>query len=64
MTDLKDETLRSDTGLVRNYLTFLDPSLSTERLIFVRVRERLYEFHVVTGKEEVMNILIQSLTTK
>ncbi len=64
MTDLKDETLRSDNGPVRNYLTFLDPSLSTERLVFVRVRERLYEFHVVIGKEEVMNTLIQSLTTK
>lgn len=64
MTDLKDETLHSDNGPVRNYLTFLDTTLSTERLVFVRVRERLYEFHVVLGKEDVMYTLIQSLTTK
>ncbi|UPA22237.1 hypothetical protein K8942_04265 [Candidatus Peribacteria bacterium] len=64
MRDLKDETLQSPTGPVRNYLTFVDPSLSTERLVFVRVRERLYEFHIVLGKEEMMNTLIQAITTK
>jgi hypothetical protein len=64
MTDLKDETQQGENMPVRNYLTFLDPTLSTERLVFVRVRERLYEFHIATGKEDIMNALIDAMTTK
>lgn len=64
MTDLRDETLQGPSLPVRNYLTFMDPTLSTERLVFVRVRERLYEFHIANGKDDVMNPLIDTLTTK
>ncbi len=62
--DLRDETLQGEGQPVRNMLTFLDPSLSEERLVFVRVRERLYEFHIASGKETEMNALIEVLTTK
>lgn len=62
--DLRDETVQDPGEPVRNILTFLDPSLSEERIIFVRIRERLYEFHVTTGKEETMNDLIDGLTSK
>lgn len=62
--DLRDETTQGEGQPVRNILTFLDPSLSEERLVFVRVRERLYEFHVANGKETEMNALIEVLTTK
>ncbi len=62
--DLKDETLQGANVPVRNMLTFLDTSLSTERLVFIRVRERLYEFHIANGKEDTMNGLIETMTTK
>lgn len=62
--DLKDQTLTPNDGPVRNELTFFDPTLSTERLVFVRVRERLFEFHIVIGKEDTFNPLIEALTAK
>lgn len=64
VTDLRDETLQSEGQPVRNVLTFLDTSLSEERLVFVRVRERLYEFHIANGKDTEMQALIEVLTTK
>ncbi len=62
--DLRDETLQGEAQPVRNILTFLDPSLSEERLVFIRVRERLYEFHIASGKDTEMQALIEALTTK
>jgi len=62
--DLRDETVQGEGQPVRNVLTFLDPSLSEERLVFVRVRERLYEFHIANGKDTEMQALIEVLTTK
>lgn len=62
--DLRDETVQGEGQPVRNILTFLDPSLSEERLVFVRVRERLYEFHIANGKDTEMQALIEVLTTK
>lgn len=64
MRDLKDETLVEAGKPVRNVLTFLDPALSEERIVFVRVRERLFEFHLAAGKEETMNTFIEALTGK
>lgn len=64
VTDLKDETKQGGNQPVRNELTFFDPALSAERLRFVRVRERLYEFHIVLGKEAVLESFIEQLTTK
>lgn len=62
--DLRDETLQGEGQPVRNILTFKDPALSEERLVFVRVRERLYEFHVASGKDAEMQQVIDALTTK
>jgi hypothetical protein len=59
--DLRDET-KVQPGPVRNELTFLDTGLSTERLTFVRIGERLMEFHTVVGKEEVMKGAIEGLS--
>lgn len=64
VTGLKDETLQEEGAPVRNLLTFTDPALSEEKLVFIRVRERLYEFHVADGKDAVMSMLIEELTTK
>lgn len=62
--DLKDTTDARAGMPVRNILTFTDPALSEEQLMFVRVRERLYEFHIAKGKEETMNAVIEGVTTR
>ncbi len=62
--DLRDETIQTEGQPVRNILTFLDPGLSEERLTFVRVRERLYEFHTATGKDAEMGTVLEALTAK
>lgn len=64
LRDLKDETVQAEGLPTRNLLTFLDPSLSEERIVFIRVRERLYEFHVAPGKESSMNEFVEALTTR
>lgn len=60
--DLLDETQRIPGKPVRNLLTFLDPGISSERLVFLRVRERLYEFHVAPGEDAALFALIEVLT--
>lgn len=47
---------------IRNVLSFTDPSLSDDTIILMRVRERLYEFHVPQAKEPVIRALIEKLT--
>ena len=64
VSDLRDETLQESGKPVRNLLTFMDPALSEERLVFIRVRERLYEFHVAAGKEDEMTQLIEEITMR
>jgi hypothetical protein len=64
VSELRDETHQEPGRPVINILTFVDPALSNERLTFVRVRERLYEFHVTAGKEQVMVEFIEALATK
>ncbi len=60
--DLVDETQRREGKPTRNFLTFLDTGISEERIVFVRVRERLYEVHIAEGKDEMMFKLIDTLT--
>ncbi len=60
--DLLDETQRREGRPTRNLLTFYDPGLLSERVVFVRVRERLYEFHVSEGKSRVIFDIIEDLT--
>jgi len=60
--DLVDETQRREGKPTRNFLTFLDTGISEERIVFVRVRERLYEIHIAEGKDKMMFKLIDTLT--
>jgi hypothetical protein len=60
--DLLDETQQQPGRPTRNLLTFLDPGLSSERIVFVRVRERLYELHVAPGNDDVLFELVEALT--
>lgn len=62
--ELEDVT-NVDPGMpVRNILTFIDPTLSEERLTFVRSGERLLEFHTVLGKENDMKVALDGLSTR
>ncbi len=60
--DLIDETQRREGHPTRNLLTFLDPALSQERIVFIRVRQRLYEFHISPDKDDMVFELIDVLT--
>lgn len=60
--DLVDETHRREGKPVRNFLTFSDAGIASERMVFIRVRERLYEFRIAEGKETAMFELIEALT--
>lgn len=64
LKDLKDMTEQEAGRPVRNILSFSDSALSEDYLVFVRVRERLFEFHITEGSEDAMNGLIEALTTK
>ncbi|MBU0767021.1 hypothetical protein KKF55_04575 [Patescibacteria group bacterium] len=60
--DLIDETQREPGRPIQNLLTFFDPAISEDRLVFVRVRERLFEFHIAKGKDDMLFELIENLT--
>ena len=60
--DLVDETQERPGKPTRNLLTFKDPVISEERIVFVRIRERLYEIHVAEGMDEAMFNLVETLT--
>lgn len=60
--DLVDETQKREGHPVRNLLTFKDPGISEERIAFVRVRQRLYEFHITEDAEDMIFALIEELT--
>jgi hypothetical protein len=60
--DLVDETQRRDGKPTRNFLSFTDPGISEERVVFVRVRERLYEVHIAKDKDALMYGLIDAVS--
>lgn len=62
VTGLVDEVQRGEGRPIINLLTFSDPSLSNETLTFIRIRERLYEFHAAPGKEGQMLRVIDALS--
>ncbi len=64
LQDLRDETVSDPGKPVRNVLTFVDPGLSEERLIFVRTGAMLYEIHATKGKEDVVFPLVDQLTAQ
>jgi len=62
VTDLVDEMQRREDRPTVNLLTFKDPAISEERIAFVRVRDRLYEFHIAQGNDDAIFALIDALT--
>ncbi len=62
MQDLVDENQVREGKPLRNVLSFKDPAIHEERLLFIRVRQRMYEFHVPEGKEGEVQRLMDSLT--
>ena len=62
IADLVDETQEREGKPVRSVLSFTDPAIHEDRLLFIRTRQRLYEFHVAPGKEEPIQVLMDALT--
>ena len=62
MRDLVDEVQERDGKPVRDVLSFYDPAIHEERILFVRVRQRLLEFHVPAGREEKIQEVMDALT--
>ena len=62
VTDLVDETRSTPGGPPVDYLTFIDPVLSTERIVFLRVRTRLYELHVAENGDAALEQLAAELS--
>ena len=60
--DLIDETQKREGRAERNLLSFYDPGIGEERLVFVRVRNRLFEFHLAKNHEDEMFDMIEKLT--
>ena len=60
--NLIDETQRREGHPERNLLSFYDPGIGEERLVFVRVRNRLFEFHLAKDHEDAMFDVIEKLT--
>lgn len=64
LRELVDETTQAPDGPVVNRLSFIDPAISADRFIFLRVRERLYEIHVTPRREASLAGLLKALTTR
>lgn len=62
LQDLVDEVQEDPELPTRDVLTFLDPAIHEDRLLFVRVRQRLYEFHIAPGREPEVQELLDALT--
>lgn len=62
VSDLVDEVRTSDNGPPVDYLSFLDPALSAERIVFLRVRTRLYELHIAENGTELLEALVAELS--
>ena len=62
LVDLIDETRTQDAGPPYDILSFTDPAISAEKVIFIRVRNRLYEFHVAANGQSMIDPLIAALS--
>lgn len=60
--DLRDERLTPQDRPPRTELSFLDPTLSEEKITLIRIRDRIYELHVAEGKVEAVAGLMEALT--
>lgn len=64
LQDLRDETVADEGKPVRSVLTFLDPKLSEERLVFVKSGDTLFEVHVAETKRDAVLPLIDELSAQ
>jgi len=62
VTDLVDETRTPKNGAPVDYLSFIDPALSSERIVFLRIRNRLYELHVAENGDGLLPELVTELS--
>jgi len=62
MTDLIDTTKTGESGPPVDILSFTDPTLSAERVMFLRVRTRLYEIHIAKNGEDMLASLVAALS--
>lgn len=60
--DLVDETRTPENGPPVDYLSFIDPVLSAERIVFLRVRTRLYEIHVAENGDALLEKFVGELS--
>ncbi len=60
--DIIDERQTEAGKPQRDVLSFLDPAIHPERLLFVRCGGRLYEFHIAPGQEAQVDRLLDLLT--
>jgi hypothetical protein len=61
VSNLEDISQTPSDGPPYNLLSFKDPAISDERIIFLRIRQRLYELHVADGKDTDAESLIAAL---
>ncbi len=59
--DLIDTTTHEVGKPVIDTLSFIDPSLSSDRITFIRVRELLFEIHLPIGREKDIEDLMMEL---
>ncbi len=62
ITGLTDTTQTPPNGPPVDILSFRDPAISPEIVLFIRVRNRLYEFHIAESGSEVISKLIGELS--
>ncbi len=62
LKDLIDEVRTEEGGPPVNVLSFIDPAISPESVIIIRVRNRLYEFHVAERSADAIHQLIGALS--
>lgn len=62
LAGLINETRRPADGPPVDFLTFTDPAISQERIVFLRVRTRLYELHIAPLGQAIADALIAALS--
>lgn len=62
LQNLVDETMAPGNGPPVDVLSFSDPAISPESIVFLRVRNRLYELHIAERGKDAIEQLIAALS--
>lgn len=62
LTHLIDETRTPPDGPPVDVLSFNDPAISPEKVLFLRVRNRLYELHIAEKAKDSIHLLVAALS--